>query len=169
MEVKPENKTSWERRAEAANQESNPLIEDLKNFPAFEFGQWSEREVFRYFLFLHHHRNKFETKSSRKSLKVFKQMAKFIRSRNSSQCRTHHQNVLLRALSLEDSINAFIETHPAFHSTYEAVKEQLLHLEDLDFCEDTSTVIKNVDRSTSAESNPKAYPEASASDAGVKS
>jgi hypothetical protein len=78
----------------------------------------------------------------RKSLKVFKQMARFIKSRNSSQCRTHHQNLISKSKNLENALNIFIDDNPGFHQKYESMRNTLKILDDMDFCEDTSTVVR---------------------------
>lgn len=70
----------------------------------------------------------------RKSLRVFKQMAKFIKTRNSSQCRTHHQNLMYKEQTLENILSSFINANPKFFIKYEAIKESLRILDDIDFC-----------------------------------
>lgn len=82
----------------------------------------------------------------RKSLKVFKQMAKFIKTRNSSQCRTHHQNLINKCKSLDSALKMYIEENPGFFDRYEAIKESLRILDNMEFCEDTSTVIREAKR-----------------------
>lgn len=78
----------------------------------------------------------------RKSLKVFKQMAKFIKTRNSSQCRTHHQNLMSKSKNLENALNSFMNENPCFFYKYESIKNSLKVLDDMEFCEDTSTVVR---------------------------
>ena len=106
------------------------------------FGQWQEKETLQYFIFIYHHLEKFATKSSRKSLKIFKQMSKFISTRNSSQCRTHHQNNISKFQTLQVSIQEYIKFNPKFLTIYNLSKDKLSYFEDLDFCQDTSTVFK---------------------------
>lgn len=123
--------------------------ETQKQNPKSSFGLWTEKETFKYFLFLYHHKSKFQSKSLRKSLKVFKQMAKFIKSRNSSQCRTHHQNLSKKCKNLDSLLSSFIAEHPSFHEKYESMRPSLEILDDIDFCEDTSTVFREARPSNS--------------------
>lgn len=95
------------------------------------FGQWNEKEIFKYFLFVYHHKQKFQSKSMRKSLKVFKQMARFVKTRNSSQCRTHHQNLMNKCRSLDNALKKFVDLNPSFFDKYELIKESLNILDDM--------------------------------------
>lgn len=78
----------------------------------------------------------------RKSVKIFKLMAKFIKTRNSCQCRTHHQNVLKKHRNLDQALKKFITSHQCFSRKYELIKGSLKIIDDMEFCEDTSTVVR---------------------------
>jgi hypothetical protein len=67
----------------------------------------------------------------RKSLKVFKQMSKFIKSRNSSQCRTHHQNLINKTKTVENALSGFIDSYPEFYEKYQTIEPSLRILDDL--------------------------------------
>lgn len=102
-------------------------------------GVWDRFESHKYYLFLYHHIDKFRTKSLRKSLKIFKLMAFFIESRSSSQCRTHHQNLIGQTGKIEILLKDYIDQHPHFLLEYEEIKENLDVLEDYYFCEQTNS------------------------------
>ena len=44
--------------------------------------------------------------------------------------------------NLDNALKKFIELNPSFYDKYESIKESLRILDDMDFCEDTSTVIR---------------------------
>lgn len=58
-------------------------------------------------------------------------MAKFIKTRNSSQCRTHHQNLINKRKNIENSLASFIREYPSFFDKYECIKETLNILDDM--------------------------------------
>lgn len=59
-------------------------------------GRWTEDENIAYFCFVQSFPQLFD-KSMTKSLRSFKKMAKFIRTRTAVQCRSHHQKMLKKA------------------------------------------------------------------------
>lgn len=69
-------------------------------------------------------------------------MGKFIKTRNSCQCRTHHQNVLKKYRNLDQALKKFITSHQCFSRKYELIKGSLKIIDDMEFCEDTSTVVR---------------------------
>lgn len=96
-------------------------------------GTWTEKEKNKYYLFVWHHRSKFTSKSTRKSLRVFKKMAEYIETRNPSQCRTFHQKNLSGYDSVEECMHQHIHFNSNFLPMYENQKVQLQFLEDMDF------------------------------------
>lgn len=85
---------------------------------------------------------KFASKSLRKSNKIFKCMTQFMRTRTSSQCRTHHQNVIKRHGSANRALAAFIEETPDFYQKYNQAKQALERLNENEFLSDNSKVIQ---------------------------
>jgi hypothetical protein len=70
-------------------------------------------------------------------------MSHFIKTRSSSQCRTYYQSLARKEGDIESALQGFIEGHPHFLERYETVKDLLRIQEDIDFSEDTSTVVRN--------------------------
>ena len=66
-------------------------------------GQWSEKENIRYYAFVKRFREKFEAKE-RREWKIFKTLAQFMRTRNASQCRSHHHKVTKEHASLDEAL-----------------------------------------------------------------
>lgn len=66
----------------------------VRKLPKKVFGQWSEDEHFAYLSFVHTFPQIFD-KAVTKSMHSFKKMAQFIRTRTPTQCRSHHQKMLL--------------------------------------------------------------------------
>ena len=58
-------------------------------------------------------------------------MSKFIKSRNSSQCRTHHQNLINKTKTVENALSGFIDSYPEFYEKYQAIEPSLRILDDL--------------------------------------
>lgn len=56
-------------------------------------------------------------------------MAKFIKSRSSSQCRTRHQHVLRKSVSLDAAIKKYIKETPEFYAVYYQAKKALENIE----------------------------------------
>jgi len=54
-------------------------------------GNWEYNEDMRFMTFMIENRESFENKNLRRSNKVFKKMAKYVKSRCPEQCRSHHQ------------------------------------------------------------------------------
>lgn len=61
----------------------------------------------------------------RKSLRVFKLMSQFLKTRNPSQCRTHHQKILGIEGDVQSALKLYIKEHPSFLHQYEKVKATL--------------------------------------------
>ena len=57
-------------------------------------GKWSGKEEVKYVRFLQSNRDDMEETQNRRKGKVFVRMSKFVRSRNSDQCRSHHQKLI---------------------------------------------------------------------------
>ena len=60
-------------------------------------GHWLPEENACYLAFLECSEQSFQAKGLRRRDKVFKAMAKTIRTRDPEQCRSHHQKMLLKA------------------------------------------------------------------------
>lgn len=57
---------------------------------------WSLEENIRYKTFLRNNQNLFElTLKKRKEIKINIKMSRFVKTRTSSQCRSHHQKMLI--------------------------------------------------------------------------
>ena len=97
-------------------------------------GQWNDKEEEKYSLFIYHHQKKFKTRSLKKSLKIFKLMAYYIGSRNSCQCRTHHESIHKKG-DIIGLLENLIKTDRGFLERYMSEKEKLEICEDTYFCE----------------------------------
>lgn len=56
-------------------------------------GHWTNFEKQLYYVFLKTYRDNFIQKELRRTDKIFKEMAKFIKTRAADQCRSHHQKM----------------------------------------------------------------------------
>ena len=56
-------------------------------------GHWTNQEKEFYYIFLKTFRENFVKKELRRTDKIFKEMAKFIKTRAADQCRSHHQKM----------------------------------------------------------------------------
>ena len=72
-------------------------------------GKWSGKEEVKYVKFLQKHLEIMECKASRKKHKIFNEMAKWMRTRNSEQCRSHHQKKLHYHQSIRNIISHYHE------------------------------------------------------------
>jgi hypothetical protein len=70
-------------------------------------------------------------------------MAKFIKSRTSSQCRTRHQHVIRKNSNLDAAIKKYIKETPEFYNVYDQAKSSLETIENDEFLEDNCKVIKH--------------------------
>lgn len=59
-------------------------------------GEWTEKENQIYINFLEKHRKMFESEFLRRSTKVFRKMSSLLRRRDSEQCRSHHQKLIIK-------------------------------------------------------------------------
>lgn len=59
--------------------------------------------------YMKQNRKIFEDKDSRRSNKIFRQMAKYLGTRSSEQCRSHHQKYEIRFITF-DNIMVHIES-----------------------------------------------------------
>ena len=71
-------------------------------------GHWTFEESTRYFIFLTIYQENFGKKSLRRSEKIFKEMSRFIKTRTADQCRSHHQKMEKKCLTLT-KILVFLE------------------------------------------------------------
>lgn len=69
-------------------------------------GHWLPNENAAYLTFLEGNINAFVSKGLRRREKVFKSMARAIRSRDPEQCRSHHQKMEKKYRSFEGLIDA---------------------------------------------------------------
>ena len=60
----------------------------------YRSGHWNSNEKLRYALFLEYYQKYLNDTSFKKSKKVFKMMARFIKTRNQNQCRGHHYKTI---------------------------------------------------------------------------
>lgn len=72
-------------------------------------GKWTGSEEMRYVNFLEKNGTLFEQQRTRKLCKVFIRMAKFIRTRTSNQCRSHHQKMTLYHSTIDNIVTHFKE------------------------------------------------------------
>ena len=61
-------------------------------------------------------------------------MSKFIKTRTSSQCRTHHQKVMEKSSTVGAAINSYTDKNNKFFDHYKEIKSSLELLDDFDFC-----------------------------------
>ena len=54
-------------------------------------GAWTREEEEKFVNYMKAHRAMFEEKFARRSNKIFRKMSKFLGTRSSEQCRSHHQ------------------------------------------------------------------------------
>lgn len=69
-------------------------------------------------------------------------MTKFVKTRNSSQCRTHHQNIIKRYGDVQGAVDAFVEENPTFYQKYNQARPVLERLEENEFLSDNCKVIR---------------------------
>ena len=65
----------------------------IKELAGILIGGWTYDETKKYAKFLRKYRSQFEDRVLRRKNKIFLRMAKFVKSRTSDQCRSHHQKV----------------------------------------------------------------------------
>ena len=70
-------------------------------------GTWTIKETVKYIAFLKEHKPLFESEETRRQSQVFIQMAKSIPSRNSRQCRSHHQKKIIALGSIDRIIRRY--------------------------------------------------------------
>ncbi len=63
--------------------------------------KWSPEENIKYIRFLIKNKQKFFDSDKTKRYRIFNKMAIYLRTRNATQCRTHHQKMLLKYKTLE--------------------------------------------------------------------
>lgn len=68
-----------------------PVYNNDETYFEFNSGHWSAKEHIKYIMFLDYFSNLFVLKHNKKLWKIFTIMSNFIKTRNSSQCRSHHQ------------------------------------------------------------------------------
>ena len=86
-------------------------------------GHWSAEENKLYHWFLEIHSEHFIRKHLRRTDKIFKAMASFIKSREAEQCRSHHQK-------MEKKYHSFYQILLKLRvKFYESPSEELLRLE----------------------------------------
>ena len=93
-----------------SQEESNPVIsvpsrstkkgkkgvKKGKNVPWFTDGSWTFFENKKYVKFVADHLKLFSNYHERRVKKVFEKMANRISTRNSQQCRSHHQKMVMK-------------------------------------------------------------------------
>ncbi len=63
--------------------------------------KWSTEENIKYVKFLAKNKQKFVGQDKTKRYRIFNKMALHLKTRNATQCRTHHQKMLLKYKTLE--------------------------------------------------------------------
>lgn len=58
------------------------------------FLKWNLQENMSYIQFLDEHKEKLYSQFDRRSSKIFFHMARYVKTRNAEQCRTHHQKMI---------------------------------------------------------------------------
>lgn len=70
-------------------------------------GNWKKDEEARFMEHMLKHDEIYRDKDLRRTHKIFKKMGKFVRTRSSEQCRSHHQKLELKLKSY-DAIISYI-------------------------------------------------------------
>lgn len=78
-------------------------------------GRWTKAEQLKYFLFVIHHKKNFEEDEARRSLRMYKHMSMFIKTRNPTQCRIRHMKTLKKFGGIQESIENFTSVRPHFY------------------------------------------------------
>lgn len=74
-------------------------------------GKWSGKEEVKYVKFLQENLEAMEDEQARKKSRIFVKMSKFMRTRSSDQCRSHHQKLInyhKTVASIVDHFHQFI-------------------------------------------------------------
>ena len=69
--------------------------------------EWTEEENMNYLSFLKKNANLMQGKQSGKLWNMFKRMAKFVKTRNFLQCKSHHQKMLAKFETIPDILLYF--------------------------------------------------------------
>ena len=67
-----------------------------KNRPYIKPGHWTLREKVRFSIFLEYFDKLFSLKENRKTLKIYRMMETFLKTKNADQCRSFHQKIKSR-------------------------------------------------------------------------
>lgn len=80
----------------AKNNQKSTRKSKKPNFtiPASFWERWTERQNKIYAEFLENHEDSFSSQWKRRSTKIFVQMSKALGTRNTKQCKSHHQKML---------------------------------------------------------------------------
>jgi hypothetical protein len=89
--IKLSKKKNREESAKRSTTSKNEVVEkECKNI---QKGHWTDEENKLYHFFLEIHNRHFILKHLRRTDKIFKSMANFMKSREAEQCRSHHQKM----------------------------------------------------------------------------
>lgn len=94
------------------------LARDKKNI-----GHWKSEEQVLYMVFLRSNRDKFVDREIRRSEKIFREMARAIKTRGADQCRSHHQK-------MENKYPVFDDLLGQLSQLYGDLEEQVLQSRD---------------------------------------
>jgi hypothetical protein len=89
--------------------QAEPKILDCADFNR---GYWTEEENRKYRIFLEFHYDKFRTRRLKRAEKLFFEMSLYINSRQSHQCRSHHQKMEKKFADV-DAIISFLRQQEA--------------------------------------------------------
>lgn len=81
--------------------------------------QWTLTESGHYLSFLQQHQKLFQDFKTKKEAKVFVKLAKQIRSRNTSQVKSHHQKMMIKFGSIPNIIIALLEEQEVYSNNHE--------------------------------------------------
>lgn len=95
-------------------------------------------------MFVYHHEKQILDQGVRRSLQLFKGMSRFIRTRTSAQCRTHHQKIIHKHGSLSKAIRIYRSSFLNFLQLYEKISPELSAQAVYSFCCDFDEL--NVER-----------------------
>jgi hypothetical protein len=85
---------------------SRRLLKSLKEKDStFKFYGWDFAENYTYITYLSNFRSIFNSHEQRKRVKVFRHLAKLIKTRNPHQIKSHHQKMMLRHQSVDNIIS----------------------------------------------------------------
>ena len=74
-------------------------------------GHWNEKEKLKYVIFLSFFKVLFEEALLLKRIRIYDMMADMIATRNSNQCRSHHQKMEKYRGSIQEIINSVAEKY----------------------------------------------------------